>query len=323
MQLLQRERAEEEHRDHQGRGHEDQAEPAQHRPPGEQGRVHEGRGGRAQVAREQHVPDDADEQRDQGRRAEPPVVAGRDEPVHDGGGRGGGEGGAEDVEPAARPGPRPHPPGQGRQQQRPDRDVHPEHPRPARARGQDAAQEHADGGARAAERRPDADGARQLGPAERAHDDGQRGGRHGRRAHALQAAGDEQQLGGPRQPGEQRGDGEQREAGEHDAARPQDVGGLAAQQHQPAEDEGVHARHPGQAGAVEAEVGAHLGERDRDDGDVDDEHQLGDAEQREDAPAPGVGRGGLVLRGLVLRGPFLRGLVLRSLRGGLRGGLLW
>jgi hypothetical protein len=216
------------------------------------------------------------------------VIARRHQGVHHGTRRERDQHRADDIEPATRSWKRSHRPQQSHQEQRTDGDVDVEHPRPAGAGGQDAAEKHPDGGARTAQRRPHAERAGQFGPGERAGDHRQGRGRHGRCPHPLQRPREQQHLRPRCEPRQQRGRDEQREPGQHHTAWAEDVCRLAAQQHQPAEHQRIDARHPRQPGSVDAEIGTHVGQRDRHHGDVDDEHQLSDAEERQGAPSPRV-----------------------------------
>jgi hypothetical protein len=68
-----------------------------------------------------------------------------------------------------------------------------------------------------------------------------------------------------------------------DQARPA-RSGASAQQQEAAEDECVGADHPLQVRVGEAEVGLDRRERDVHDRDVEDDHELDDAQQRERQP---------------------------------------
>lgn len=289
MRLLQRERSEEEDRDHERGRHEDEGEPAQDRASAQETRIDERCGRRRDPPRERGVSDETDDDGDERVRAEPAVVPGRDEAVDDGAGGDGRDDGPEQVEPSAGSGHRSNGAQEREQQHGAHRHVDEEHPGPARSGGEHAAEQDADGGTGSAERRPHPESAAQLGAGERPHDHRERGRRHHRGSDTLQSAGDQEELGAAGEARQQRGDGEQPEAGEHEPSWAEDVGGLAAEQHEPAEHERVDARHPGESGTAEPEVGAHVRQRDRHDGDVDDEHELGDAEHREDAPPPRIG----------------------------------
>ena len=82
------------------------------------------------------------------------------------------------------------------------------------------------------------------------------------------------------------------EGGEAEQAEPEQqhplaavpVGGLAAQQEQPAEGEGVGVDHPGHAHGAEAEAGRDLRESDVHDRQVQRHHELHDGHRGEDEP---------------------------------------
>ena len=93
----------------------------------------------------------------------------------------------------------------------------------------------------------------------------------------------------------ERGEREHAQAGEEHAPAAEQVGGAAAEQQQAAEDERVARDRPADVGAADAEVLGHVGQRDVHGGDVEDDHQLGDAQQDEQPePRAVVGRGGRV-----------------------------
>ena len=93
-----------------------------------------------------------------------------------------------------------------------DRHVDPQHPLPAEAVGEDAAEQHAGGAAGSGDRAPGAERLVALGAvAEGGRDDRQRRGRDDRRAEALGGAGGDQlALGGGEAGGERGGGDEQR-----------------------------------------------------------------------------------------------------------------
>ena len=169
-------------------------------------------------------------------------------------------------------------------ERQPDGQVDEEDQPPVDELGQRAAEQHAERRAGAADRAPRA---QRLGPlaalGERAHDDRERrGGEHGG-AEALTGAGGEQRR---RSAGERRGERRQREhaqAGEEHAPAPEQVGGAPAEQQQAAEDQRVARDRPADVTAADVEVLRHVGKRDVHGRDVEDHHQLGDAEQDEQA----------------------------------------
>ena len=168
----------------------------------------------------------------------------------------------------------------------PDGQVDEEDQAPVDELGERAAEQHAEGRAGAADGAP---GAERLGPlaalGEGGHDDRERrGGEHGG-AEALAGAGGEQRR---RAAGERRGERGEREdaqAGEEHAPAAEQVGGAAAEQQQAAEDQRVARDRPADVTAADVEVLGHVGKSDVHGGDVEDHHQLGDAEQDEQAGA--------------------------------------
>ena len=126
-----------------------------------------------------------------------------------------------------------------------DRHVDEEDPLPAEVLGQHAAGEHADRGARAADRAPDPERLVALGALlERRHDDRERGRRDDRRAEALNGARADQHAFGAREAAGERGGGEDDHAGEEDAAPAEEVGRAAAEQEEAAERDRVGGDDP-------------------------------------------------------------------------------
>ena len=107
----------------------------------------------------------------------------------------------------------------------------------------------------------------------------------------------------PGQAAEQRADGEDDEAAHEDASPPEDVGEPAAEQEEAAEDERVGAEHPLQVLLREAEIGLDRRQRDVHDRDVEDDHELHGAEQRQREPFRSVGCDHRIssLHGVVMR----------------------
>ena len=166
-----------------------------------------------------------------------------------------------------------------------DRHVDEEDPLPAEGVGQDSPEQYAGHGAEAADRTPGAEGDVALTAfAERRGEDRQCGRGDDRRAEALEGAGADQRRLRPGQPRQQRGHGEHDDADEEDAAAAQHVGGPAAEQQEPAEDQGVGADHPLEVLLREPEVALDGGQSDVHDRDVEDDHELDDAQEREGQP---------------------------------------
>ncbi len=167
-----------------------------------------------------------------------------------------------------------------------DRDVDPEHPLPAEPVGEDAAEQHTGGSAGAGHGTPDPERLVALGAvAEDRGDDRERGGGDDRGAEALGGAGGDQLPLGRREAGRQRGDGDQQQAGHEDPAAAEQVGGTAPEQEEAAEGEHVGVDDPGQVLLGEVERVADRGQGDVDDRGVEDDDELGRAEQDQRQPA--------------------------------------
>jgi hypothetical protein len=100
----------------------------------------------------------------------------------------------------------------------------------------------------------------------------------------VSVAGDDQRLRPGREAAHQAGEREQGETGEEDPPSAVEIGRPAAEQQEAREGQRVGVDHPLQAGRAEAEVGAHRGQRHRDDRHVEDDHELAEAGDREDRP---------------------------------------
>jgi hypothetical protein len=169
-----------------------------------------------------------------------------------------------------------------------DRHVDEEHPAPRELRGQHAAEDRADRTARAGDRAPHAERLGQADPGERRHDDGERGGREGRTADALDGSGDGQFGRVLGEAAEQARPGEDGDADQVQAAAPVEVGGTAAEEQEPGEGEHVGVDHPLEARGAVVEVPADRGQGDVHDRDVEDHHELRHAGDGEDEPVGGV-----------------------------------
>ena len=167
-------------------------------------------------------------------------------------------------------------------------DVHRE--APGQVLGEDAAEQQADRTAGAGDGAEDAErpGALAAGR-ERRRQQRERGGGEQRAEHALQRAGGDEHLEALRGAADGGRGGEAEQADDERPLAAEEVAELAAEQQQAAEGQRVGRDDP-LARAV-GEVQRLLGRRQRDvhDGRVEHDHQLGDAEDGEDRPAPGVG----------------------------------
>ena len=167
-----------------------------------------------------------------------------------------------------------------------DRHVDEEDPLPAERLGEDAAEQQADCAAARGDRAPHAQrlGAlRALG--EGRGDDAQRGGRDERASEALQPAEHDQLAGALGEAVEQARDREHDHAGDEDLLAPDDVRGAAAEQQEAAEQQRVAVDHPLQVGLAELQVLLDRRQRDVDDRRVEDDHELGQADQDQRHPA--------------------------------------
>ena len=172
-----------------------------------------------------------------------------------------------------------------------DRHVHEEDPLPGEEVGQDPAHQDARGGADAADRAPRAERDVAVAPfVERRRQDRERRRRDRRGAEALQRPGGDERRVAPGEAAEERADGEDDEPRHEDAAPAEDVGQAAAEQEEPPEHERVGADDPLQVLLREVEVGLDRRQRDVHDRDVENDHELHHAEQRECVPpSPIVG----------------------------------
>jgi hypothetical protein len=164
-----------------------------------------------------------------------------------------------------------------------DRHVDEEDPLPAQQLRQDAAEQHAGGSPDGAHRPPVAERAIALvALREGGGDDRQRGGRDDGAAEALHGARDDQRGLVGRQATGQRGEGEEQHPGHEDAPAPEQVRRAAAEEQEAREGQRVGVDDPLQVDGGEAEVLADRRQRDVDDGDVEDDHELGQAGQGQD-----------------------------------------
>ena len=98
-----------------------------------------------------------------------------------------------------------------------------------------------------------------------------------------------QHVGARGQAVEQGGAGEDDEAGDEEQLPPEEVGGTAAEQEKPAKDKRVRIDDPLQARGGEMEVALDRRQRHVHDRRVQDDHELGDANDHQDEPAVGLG----------------------------------
>ena len=131
----------------------------------------------------------------------------------------------------------------------------------------------------AAHRGPEAEGAVAFGALlEGAGDDREAGGGDHRGAEALDRAGADQDALAVGERAAERGGGEEADADQEDLAAGEEVGGAPGQHQEAGEGERVGVDHPLQAGVGEAERLVDLRQRDVDDRDVEDDHELREAD---------------------------------------------
>ena len=102
---------------------------------------------------------------------------------------------------------------------------------------------------------------------------------------ALSGPGGDQLRSSLGEPAEEAEEGKGRQSDDEDAAPAKHVSGAAAEHQEAGEGQRVGVDDPLLAGIRHVEPGAHLRQRDIDDRDVEDDHELGDAGDREDRAA--------------------------------------
>ena len=235
-----------------------------------------------QERREQHEP--AGQRHEHAGRA-PAERVGADDPERQADEAGGDEHGAGDVEVAGALGAR-----RRRDQARAERDdddaerhVHGEDRRPPERLGEDAAEQRARRRAEAADGAPRGQAAVALAAfGERGGDDRQRRRRQHGAAEALDGARGDQQIARVRERACERGQREHRGADEEHAPAAEQVGRAAAEHQEAGERQRVGVDHPLQAGGREMQPGAHRRQRDVDDRDVEDDHELREADDEQE-----------------------------------------
>ena len=166
-----------------------------------------------------------------------------------------------------------------------DRDVHEEDPFPRQEVDEDAAEQDASGRTDTADRSPRTEGDVALATlGEHRHEDRQSRRGKGGRAEALQCAERDQRFLAPREPAEQRAESEDERAGHEDAPASEEVGRTSAEEEESSEHQRVGADDPLQVLLGEPEVDLDRRQRDVDDRDVEDGHELHREDQRECEP---------------------------------------
>ena len=112
-------------------------------------------------------------------------------------------------------------------------------------------------------------------------EDRERGGKRHRRTQPLREAGADEHSRALRKPTDQRRDADHDHSGDQDPAPAEQVGGAAAEQHEPAVGEQVAGRHPLQPRNREMQGAADRGKRDVHDRRVDEVKERDSAQQRE------------------------------------------
>ena len=171
-----------------------------------------------------------------------------------------------------------------------DRRVDEEDPFPADVLREHAAQQHAHRSAGSGDGTPHGQRLVALvALGERRGEDRERRGRDHRGAETLNRARADQEVAGCGKAAGQRCDREDGQTGHEQPATAEQVGTPAAQQQEPAERQRVGARDPLQARVGEVQIDLDRRQRDVDDRDVDDEHELRRTEQDQRDPAARIG----------------------------------
>ncbi len=126
---------------------------------------------------------------------------------------------------------------------------------------------------------------RSLPSRERRHEDRERGRSDDRRAEPLEGAGADQRRLVPRECREERRDAEDGEADDEHPPPAEEVGRPSAEEQEAPEDERVGADHPLEVLLREPEIGLDRRQGDVHDRDVEHDHELDDAEERQRQPS--------------------------------------
>lgn len=173
-----------------------------------------------------------------------------------------------------------------KQRGRCDRDVEVEDVLPPGGAGEKAAGDQPNGRAACAKSAPDPERVVALGAlSEHVHHDRQGGGQHDRGAQALNGSRCDQKRVAGRERASQRRRREHAQPCHQEPATPEQIRGMTAQQEKAAERERVRGHHPLQAGLGEVQVATDRRQRDIDDRQIDDRHEVRDRQQRKRAPA--------------------------------------
>ncbi len=179
----------------------------------------------------------------------------------------------------------------GEQERREDESSHSdghvdeEDPLPGEEVDEDAAEEDTECGADATHGAPGAEGDVALAAfLEGPDEDRERCRRDRRRSEPLERAECDQRRLAPREPAQERAEGEEQRAGHEDTPAAEKVRGPSSQEEESSEHERVGADHPLQVLLREPEVDLDRRQRDVDDRDVEDGHELHREDERECEP---------------------------------------
>ena len=139
--------------------------------------------------------------------------------------------------------------------------------------------------------RPEADRLDPLAVVEDLHHDGERGGHQQRAADAHAGAGGDQLAAAVRETGHQRADAEQGQARDQHLLAAVAVGGAARGEQQTGLDQRIRVDHPLDVGGGRVQLPGEGGDRDVQDGVVEQHGELGETDDAEDQPALGMARG--------------------------------
>ena len=163
-----------------------------------------------------------------------------------------------------------------------DRRVDQQHPPPAGLLRDEPAKERAGGASGAVHRSPEGDRAVALGPGgERGGDDRQRRGRHRGAAEALDRTRQDQHPTRGRESAAQGRQPEQQQRGDECPTLPQDVRGTSGEHQEAREHDRVSVDDPLQVRRGEAQALLNRRQRDVDDREIEDHHELRDAADAE------------------------------------------
>ena len=181
----------------------------------------------------------------------------------------------------------------------PDRRVDQQHPAPAQLLGDQPTEQHPGGAAESVHRRPCADRAVELWPRrKRGGDDRQRARRHQRAAEALRRASKDQRRAVRRKAAGQRGEPEHEQRDDEHTALAEVVGRATTEHQEAREGDRVGIDYPLEFWRREAEAQLDRGQRDVDDAQVEDDHEL---RRAADAKQPSLARAQPALGGFGAR----------------------